>query len=100
VLINLCETEDNQFQLFEPKGRVLKSPGAGIRFVKKSFQTSKKGFGQQALYILKALFLKDYQNPQSEGSFYNPKSKIHDPKVYLTIRNPRSKIQNVEIRNR
>jgi hypothetical protein len=47
VLINLGEAEDKRFQLFEPEGRVLKSPGASLRFIKKRFQTSEKGFGQQ-----------------------------------------------------
>ena len=49
MLINLGEEEDKRFQLFEPEGRVLKSPGASLRFIKKRFQTSEKGFGQQAL---------------------------------------------------
>jgi hypothetical protein len=49
VLINLSEAEDMRFQLFEPEGRVLKSPGASLRFIKKRFQTSEKGFGQQAV---------------------------------------------------
>jgi len=49
VLINLGEEEDKRFQLFEPKRRVLKSPGASLRFIKKRFQTSEKGFGQQAV---------------------------------------------------
>jgi hypothetical protein len=47
VLINLSEAEDMRFQLFEPEGRVLKSPGASLRFIKKRFQASEKGFGQQ-----------------------------------------------------
>ena len=47
MLINLSEAEDKRFQLFEPKGRVLKSPEASLRFSKKRFQTSEKGFGQQ-----------------------------------------------------
>jgi len=47
VLINLSEAEDKRFQLFEPEGRVLKSPGASFRFIKKRFQASEKGFGQQ-----------------------------------------------------
>jgi hypothetical protein len=49
VLINLGEEEDKRFKLFEPKRRVLKSPGASLRFIKKRFQTSEKGFGQQAV---------------------------------------------------
>ena len=49
VLINLGEAEDKRFQLLEPKRRVLKSPGASLRFIKKRFQTSEKGFGQQAV---------------------------------------------------
>jgi len=47
LLINLGEAEDKRFQLFEPKGRVLKSPGASLRFIKKRFRQSEKGFGQQ-----------------------------------------------------
>ena len=50
VLINLSEAEDKRFQLFEPEGRVLKSPGASLRFIKKRFQASEKGFGQQPVY--------------------------------------------------
>jgi hypothetical protein len=51
VLINLGEAEGKRFQLFEPKGRVLKSPGARLGFIKKRFQTSEKGFGQQAVKV-------------------------------------------------
>jgi hypothetical protein len=47
LLINLCEAEDQRFQLFEPEGRVLESPGASLRFIKKRFRPSEKGFGQQ-----------------------------------------------------
>jgi hypothetical protein len=46
LLINFGEAEDKRFQLFEPKGRVLKSPGASLRFIKKRFRQSEKGFGQ------------------------------------------------------
>jgi len=47
--INLGEAEDQRFQLFEPEGRVLKSPGASLRFIKKRLRQSEKGFlfGQQ-----------------------------------------------------
>jgi len=45
--INLGEAEGLRFQLFEPKGRVLKSPGASLRFIRKRFRPSEKGFGQQ-----------------------------------------------------
>jgi len=55
VLINLGEAEDKRFQLFEPYGRVLKSPGARLRFIKKSFQTSEKGFEQRPVDYLKPL---------------------------------------------
>ena len=51
VLINLGEEEDKRFQLFESKRRVLKSPGASLRFIKKRFQTSEKGFGQQPVQM-------------------------------------------------
>jgi hypothetical protein len=47
LLINLGEAEDKRFQLFEPKGRVLKSPGGSLRFIKKRFRQSEKGFEQQ-----------------------------------------------------
>jgi hypothetical protein len=50
LLINLGEAEDKRYQLFEPEGRVLISPGASPRFIKKRFRTSEKGFGQQPLY--------------------------------------------------
>ena len=43
VLINLGEAEDKRFQLFEPYGRVLKSPGASLRFIKKRFKDKRKG---------------------------------------------------------
>jgi hypothetical protein len=43
LLINLGEAEDKRFQLFEPIGRVLKSPEASLRFIKKCFQTKRKG---------------------------------------------------------
>jgi hypothetical protein len=46
LLINLGEAEDKRFQLFEPEGRVLKSLGASLRFIKKRFRQSEKGFGQ------------------------------------------------------
>ncbi|MBW1717625.1 MAG: hypothetical protein JRJ77_17740 [Deltaproteobacteria bacterium] len=47
MTINLGEAEDKQWQLFEPKGRVLTLPGASLRFIKKRFRPSEKGFGQQ-----------------------------------------------------
>ena len=31
---NLGEAKNQRFQLFDPKGRVLKSPGASLRFIK------------------------------------------------------------------
>jgi hypothetical protein len=45
--INLGAVEDQRFELFEPEGRVFKSPGASLRFIKKRFRPSEKGFGQQ-----------------------------------------------------
>jgi hypothetical protein len=51
LLINLGEAEDKRFQLFEPKGRVLKSPGASLKFIKKRFRQSEKGFEQQPVNI-------------------------------------------------
>jgi len=47
LLINLGVAEDRRFKLFEPEGRVFKSPGASLRFIKKRFRPSEKGFGQQ-----------------------------------------------------
>jgi hypothetical protein len=47
LLINLGAAEDQQFELFEPEGRVFKSPGASLSFIKKHFRPSEKGFGQQ-----------------------------------------------------
>jgi len=47
LAINLGEAEDQRFQLLEPEGRVLKSPGASLRFIKKRLRQSEKGFGQQ-----------------------------------------------------
>jgi hypothetical protein len=49
--INLGEAEDQRFELFEPEGRVFKSPGASLRFIKKRFRPSEKGFGQQPVNI-------------------------------------------------
>jgi hypothetical protein len=43
--INLGAAEDQRFELFEPEGRVFKSPGASLRFIKKRFRPSEKGFG-------------------------------------------------------
>ncbi|RLC07470.1 MAG: hypothetical protein DRH43_11715, partial [Deltaproteobacteria bacterium] len=48
LLTNLGEAEDQRCQLFEPGGRVLTPPVASLRFVKKRFRPSEKGFGQQA----------------------------------------------------
>ena len=47
LLINLGAAKDQRFELFEPEGRVFKSPGASLRFIKKRFRQSEKGFGQQ-----------------------------------------------------
>jgi len=44
---NLGDAEDQGCQLLEPEGRVLTSPGASLRFVKKRLRTREKGFGQQ-----------------------------------------------------
>jgi hypothetical protein len=43
LLINFGEAQDKRYQLFEPEGRVLISPGASLRFIKKRFRTSEKG---------------------------------------------------------
>ena len=43
--------EDKRFQLFEPAGRVLEAPGTSLRFIKKCFGTSEKGFEQQPVAI-------------------------------------------------
>jgi len=47
LLTNLGEVEDKRCQLFELQGRVLTSPGGSLRFVKKRFRPSEKGFWQQ-----------------------------------------------------
>jgi hypothetical protein len=49
--INLGEAEDQCFQLFEPERRVLEAPGASLRFIKKRFRQSEKGFGQQPVNL-------------------------------------------------
>jgi hypothetical protein len=51
LLIKLGEAEDKRYQLSEPEGRVLISPGASRRFIKKRFRTSEKGFGQQPVEL-------------------------------------------------
>jgi hypothetical protein len=40
--INLGEVKEKRFQLFEPEGRVLESPGSSLRFIKKRFSASEK----------------------------------------------------------
>ena len=45
--LRINSAEGQQFQLFEPERRVLKSFSASRRFVKKRFRQSEKGFGQQ-----------------------------------------------------
>jgi hypothetical protein len=42
LFINLGEVEEKRFQLFEPEGRVLESPGTSLRFIKKCFRASEK----------------------------------------------------------
>jgi hypothetical protein len=42
LLINLGEVKEKRFQLFEPEGRVLESPGTSLRFIKKCFRASEK----------------------------------------------------------
>jgi len=49
LLTNLGEAKDERCQLFEAGRRVLTSPVASLRFVKKRFRPSEKGFGQQAV---------------------------------------------------
>jgi hypothetical protein len=39
--------KEKRFQLFEPEGRVLESPGTSLRFINKCFRASEKRFGQQ-----------------------------------------------------
>jgi hypothetical protein len=46
LFINLGEAEEQQGQLSEPEGRVLALPEASLRFIRKRFRTSEKGFGQ------------------------------------------------------
>jgi hypothetical protein len=40
--INLGEVKEKRFQLVEPRGRVLESPGTSLRFIKKCFGASEK----------------------------------------------------------
>jgi hypothetical protein len=47
LFINLGEVKEKQFQLFEAEGRVLESLGTSLRYIKKCFRTSEKGFEQQ-----------------------------------------------------
>jgi len=49
--INLGEAEDQRFELFEPRGRVFKSPGASLRLIKKRFRPNEKEFGQQPVNV-------------------------------------------------
>jgi hypothetical protein len=42
LLINLGEAEDQRFELSEPAGRVFKSPGASLRFIKKRLRQGEK----------------------------------------------------------
>jgi len=35
LVINLGEAEEKRFQLFEPEGRVLETPGANLKFIEK-----------------------------------------------------------------
>jgi hypothetical protein len=42
LFIILGEVKEKRFQLFEPKGRVLGSPGTSLRFIKKCFRASEK----------------------------------------------------------
>lgn len=39
---NLGEVKEKRFQLLEPEGRVLESPGASPIFIKKRFRASEK----------------------------------------------------------
>jgi len=43
----LGEAKEEQFPLFEPKGRVWELPGASLRMVKKSFQRAKGNLGNR-----------------------------------------------------
>jgi hypothetical protein len=49
LFINLGEAKGERCQLSEPAGRVLTSPGASLRLIRKRFRTSEKDFGQQPL---------------------------------------------------
>jgi len=49
--LNLGAAEDKRFQLFEPEGRVLKSPVASLKFIKKHFGQSEKGFRKQPVKL-------------------------------------------------
>jgi hypothetical protein len=39
---NLGKVKEKRFQLLEPEGRVLESPGTSLRFIKKCFRASEK----------------------------------------------------------
>jgi hypothetical protein len=51
LLIKLGAAEEQLCQLLEPEGQVLALSGASLRFIKKRFGPSEKGFGQQAVHI-------------------------------------------------
>jgi len=57
LFINLGEVKEVRFQLFEPEGRVLESPEASFRFIKKRFRASEKWFGQQPVELWICVFL-------------------------------------------
>jgi hypothetical protein len=42
LFINLGEVKEKRFQLLEPEGRVLESPGTRLRCIKKCFRASEK----------------------------------------------------------
>jgi len=54
LIINLGEEEDKRCQLLEPKGRVLKSPGASLRFIKNGLD-KRKGISATACPLLTLL---------------------------------------------
>ena len=68
LLINLGAAEDQRFELFEPEGRVFKSPKASLRFIKKRFRQSEKGFGQQPVDIGQMRFLVTAKKRKSQDN--------------------------------
>jgi hypothetical protein len=79
LLRNLGEVEDKRCQLFEPKRRVLTSPGGSLRFVKKRFRLREKGFRQQSVKTYHARMKVLTESPSVDrANFYNPLIANHN----------------------